>query len=83
MVKRFQLFRFELKAKKLKTEKKAIKPNRDKAFKAGEVKCSKCGRELKSFHDWINGDNDIILCGRCYQDLLFPLLRHTYMEVFD
>jgi len=83
MTRRFQLFRFELNGKKMKTEKRATKPSRDKVSKAGEGKCSKCGRELKSFHDWINGDNDIVLCGRCYQDLLFPHIKHTYMEVFD
>jgi hypothetical protein len=47
------------------------------------VHCSMCGRELRSLHDRIKGDNDLIACEFCYQNFLFPNAEFNWTELFD
>ena len=49
----------------------------------GTIICSECGMALKSFNEWIRGDNDRVLCVFCYKDYMFPNLDEHYMELFD
>ena len=67
----------------MEIKRNGIEPPVDEALKVGKVKCSKCGRELKPPRDWIKVDNDIILCGSCYQNFLYPLINDSHMETFD
>ncbi len=48
----------------------------------GTFKCSKCGSTLKSFHEWIMGD-DSILCVSCYQGMIFPHNARVCAEILE
>ena len=61
----------------------SVEPDSEPMSTMGELRCSKCGMEPKPFHDWIEGDNDSILCGICYQDLVFPHTNLHYTEILD
>jgi protein-arginine kinase activator protein McsA len=48
----------------------------------GPFKCSRCGSTLKSFQDWIMGDEDI-LCASCYQSMISPSSHRVCAEVLE
>ena len=49
----------------------------------GEVYCSKCRYELRSSDDWIEGDNNLIVCGSCYRSFLYPDVNRGFTEQLD
>ena len=47
------------------------------------VICSKCGRLMRHPHEWVKGENSMIICAMCYQEILFPNIDDHSMELFD
>ena len=47
------------------------------------ITCSKCGREMSSFCDWVRGDDGLVFCEFCYKSFLFPNVDRSYLELFD
>jgi hypothetical protein len=50
----------------------------DKYFYSDKVKCSKCGRALKTYSKCI-GNRQKALCETCYTEMAFPFLISSYM----
>jgi len=66
----------------MKAESKHVKATNPDKVEIGPYKCSKCGRTLKSFHDWIMG-NDHTLCASCYQIMIYPHSHRICAEVLE
>ena len=60
-------------------KKESIKRVDTKAFDSDKIKCSKCGRALKSSSSGI-GDRQKVLCEICYTEMAFPFLNNRYGE---
>jgi hypothetical protein len=60
-------------------KKDGVKHVEDKSFYSDKVKCSKCGRALKTYSKCI-GDRQKILCENCYSEMAFPFLNCSFME---
>lgn len=67
----------------METEKTGIERNTKQKQKDGAVACSRCGRVLRSFREWIMDDTGAVFCVSCYQDRLFPRFNDYHTELFD
>jgi formylmethanofuran dehydrogenase subunit E len=56
---------------------------REEKLQDGVVACSRCGRVLRSFREWIMDDAGAVFCVSCYKDRLFPRINDYYTEMFD
>jgi len=56
-----------------------VKQVKDPSFYSDKVKCSKCGRALKTYSKCI-GDRQKVLCESCYTEMAFPFLNRSFME---
>ncbi|HEX9910492.1 MAG TPA: hypothetical protein VGA86_06395 [Desulfatiglandales bacterium] len=66
----------------MKPESNHVETTNPDRIEIGPFKCSKCGRTLKSFHDWIMGNGNT-LCASCYQSMIFPHNHRICGEVLE
>jgi hypothetical protein len=60
-------------------KKDGVKLVENQSFYSDKVKCSKCGRALKTCSKCI-GDRQKVLCENCYTEMAFPFLKSSFME---
>jgi formylmethanofuran dehydrogenase subunit E len=59
------------------------KPETAERAVASPVRCSRCGKTLRSPHDYILSEKRVLLCTWCYQSLIFPLANRIVGEAMD
>jgi ribosomal protein S27E len=64
------------------SRKKPIRKGASTSVTVGEKTCSVCGKTLKDSTEWVRS-KDKVLCGACYQALLYPNRKGGSQEIVD